>query len=291
MKFVISTAMSEPSHYLPLAQCAEECGFHGVAVPDSIFYSERVSAPYPYTTDGNRMWGAETPWIEPFVAIPAMAAVTRTIVFYTNVLKLAVRNPLLVAKQVGSLAVMSNNRFVLGAGLGWLPEEFEWCGTDYKTRGKRGNEALEILELVLGGGMVEYHGEHYDFEQLQMSPAPTERVPIYIGGHSKPGLRRAAKYGDGWASAMLTEKKLLGFVDELAALRKEYGRDHLPFAIQGVCMDVFDADGYTRLEENGVTDIVTLPWMLYGAGINASLDAKLDGMKRFADKVMAKMSS
>ena len=289
MKFTVSTAMSDPSHYLPLAQCAEQCGFSSVAVPDSIFYSERVSAPYPYTSDGNRMWDKDTPWIEPFVAIPAMAAVTTTIRFYTNVLKLAVRNPLLAAKQIGSIVVMSNNRFGLGAGLGWLPEEFEWCGADYATRGKRANEAIEILRLVLGGGMVEYHGAHYDFELLQMSPAPSEPVPIYIGGHSKPGLRRAAKYGDGWASAMTTSKKLIGFVDALTALRKEYGRDHLPFEIQGVCLDVYDADGYKRLEAAGVTDIVTLPWMMYGAALNADLDTKRDGMKRFADGVIAKM--
>ena len=93
-----------------------------------------------------------------------------------------------------------------------MPEEFKWCGTDFETRGKRMNECLEILRLIWGGGMVEYHGEHYDFGKIQMSPAPSKPIPIYIGGHTKPGLRRAAKYGDGWSSAMLPSKKLLSFV-------------------------------------------------------------------------------
>ena len=147
MKFSISIAMSDPAHYIPLARAAEEIGYDAVVLPDSIFYSEEVSAPYPYTQDGKRMWGAETPWIEPFVGAAAMAGATETITFYTSVLKLAVRNPVLVAKQVGSLAAISNNRFALGAGLGWLPEEFEWCGEVYETRGGRMNERAQVRRL------------------------------------------------------------------------------------------------------------------------------------------------
>ncbi len=289
MKFSVSVAMSDPADYCPIAIAAEECGFTSVAVPDSIFYSEQVSAPYPYTQDGNRMWGAETPWIEPFVAMAAMAAVTRKVRFYTNVLKVGVRNPLLIAKSLGSVAAMSGNRVGLGAGLGWLPEEFEWCGTDYETRGKRVDEALEILRLVLGGGMVEYHGEHYDFGKLQMSPAPTEPVPFYIGGHSKPGLRRAAKYGDGWCSAMCTREQIIGYIKQLNELRAGLGVDKEPFEIQAVVTDVHGVDGYRDLEEQGVTDIVGLPWIFYGFGIHASREKKIEGMKRFAEDIIQKM--
>ena len=110
MKFSISIAMSEANHYVPLAQAAERIGYHAIVLPDSIFFSEEVSAPYPYTTDGKRMWGAETPWIDPFVGTAAMAGATESIFFYTSVVKLAVRNPVLVAKQVGSLTVSSRRR-------------------------------------------------------------------------------------------------------------------------------------------------------------------------------------
>ena len=287
MKFSISIAMSEPEHYVPLAQAAERVGYDAIVLPDSIFYSEEVSAPYPYTQDGKRMWGAETPWIEPFVGAAAMAGATKSIHFYTSVVKLAVRNPVLVAKQVGSLAAISNNRFGFGAGLGWLPEEFKWCGETYETRGGRMNEALEILRLILGGGMVEYHGKHYDFGKIQMSPAPTKPVPIYVGGHSLPGLRRAAKYADGWSSAMLPSKKIIEIVGKLNALRDEYGTSDRPFEIQAVVTDAVTPEAFQKLEDAGVTDIICVPWIFYGVPMaGGDLQKKIDGLEKFYETVV-----
>jgi len=288
LKFTVAVAMSEPSEYLDLARAADEHGYHAVAVPDAVFYPERVDVPYPYTRDGQRFWDASTPWLDPFVAIPAMAAVTRHVRFCSNVLKLAIRNPLLVAKMVGSAAVLSNNRVVLGVGLGWIPQEFAWCGTEYATRGERANEAIEILRLVLAGGMVEYHGKHYGFERLQMSPAPSAPVPIYVGGHSEPALLRAARHGDGWSSAMAKEREIVAFIARLATLRRELGREQLPFEIQVACTDVFDLEGYQRLARHGVSDVLVQPWLFYGSGMRASLQEKREGLQRFADDVLAK---
>ncbi|MEZ4287825.1 MAG: TIGR03619 family F420-dependent LLM class oxidoreductase [Polyangiales bacterium] len=290
MKFSISLAMAPADQYIPVAQAAEEAGFYAIVLPDSIFYSEQVSKPYPYTQDGNRMWGPETPWLEPLTAVPAMAAVTKTLFFYTSVVKLPVRHPVLVAKQVATIAALSNNRFGFGCGLGWLPEEFEWCGQDFESRGKRMDESLEILRKIWGGGMVDYQGEYYQFGKIQMSPPPTKPVPIYIGGHTTPGLKRAAKYGDGWSSAMLPSKKFIELVKQIEAYRKEYGRDHLPFEYQAVVTDVFGVDGYKRLEDAGVTDIITVPWLMYGTPMQGGdLKGRVDGLKRFADTVIAKM--
>ncbi len=133
-----------------------------------------------------------------------MGAVTSTLRFYTNVMKLGSRNPVLMARQVGSVANLTNNRFGFGVGIGWAPEEFEWCGQPYAKRGKRVDEMIEVIKLLLAGGMVEFHGEFYDFDKLQMSPAPSEPVPFYVGGHTEVALKRAARVGDGWTSAMLT---------------------------------------------------------------------------------------
>jgi probable F420-dependent oxidoreductase len=285
VKFTVALAMSDPADYLPLAQAAEELGYHAVAVPDAVFYPENVDVPYPYTRDGRRFWEPDTPWLEPWVVIPAMAAVTSRLFFCSHVLKLAIRSPLLVAKTIGSAAVLSGNRVVLGAGLGWIPDEFTWCGTDYSTRGARADEALEILRLVLGGGMVEYHGKHYDFGRLQMSPAPSKPVPVYVGGHSKPALLRAARYGDGWTSAMAREKEVVGFISALSELRQELGRGAEPFEIQVACTDVFDGAGFERLGRHGVTDVLVQPWLFYGAGMLASRAEKQNGMRRFAEDV------
>jgi probable F420-dependent oxidoreductase len=289
MKFTIAVAMSDPSHYLPVAACADEHGWDAIAVPDAPFFPEKVTVPYPYVDGGERFWTAETPWLDPWVAIPAMAAVTKRLRFYTHVIKLPLRHPLLIAKTVGSAAVLSNNRVGLGVGLSWIPEEFTWCGVEFATRGPRADEAIEIIRGLLGGGMFEHHGKHYDFGRLQMSPAPSAPVPIYVGGHSEPALRRAARLGDGWCSAMSTEPETRRIIGRLRELRAEQGRADLPFEIQVSSIDTFDVDGYRRLEDAGVTDLITQPWLFYGGGLSASIEEKRDGIKRFADDVFPRM--
>ncbi|GAB3912954.1 TIGR03619 family F420-dependent LLM class oxidoreductase [Kibdelosporangium lantanae] len=289
MKFTVAVALSPLDQLTELARTAEECGYSAIALPDSIFYSEKVSEDYPYTPDGTRFWTEETPWVDPLVAAAAMGAVTNEIRFYTQVLKLGPRNPLLLARQVGSVANLTGNRFGLGVGIGWTPEEFEWCGAPFANRGARTDEAIDVLKLVLGGGMVEYHGKHFDFDRLRMSPAPTEPVPIYVGGHTERGLRRAARVGDGWTSAMIKFDDLKTVIDRLAMLRAEYGRADVPFEIQAVCIDRFGLDGYRQQADIGVTDVLVAPWVFYGVGMDGPLEAKKDGMKRFADEILGAM--
>ncbi len=289
MKFTVSVAMSPLEQITELARTAENCGFDAVALPDSLFYSEKVAADYPYTSDGNRMWDADTPWSDPLVAAAAMGATTERIRFYTSVLKLGPRNPVLLARQLASVAVLTGNRFGLGIGLGWTPEEFEWCGAPFARRGARVDEAIDVLRLILGGGMVEHHGEFFDFDRLQMSPAPSERVPIYIGGHSQPALRRAARRGDGWASAMMPFDELRTTIAELHRLRGEFGTDSGEFEIQAVCIDRFGLDGYRQQADIGVTDAITVPWLFDGHGFDADLAVKKDSIRRFADEVVGKV--
>jgi probable F420-dependent oxidoreductase len=288
MKFTISVALNPLDQLGALAQTAEANGFTSVALPDSLFYSETVSADYPYTPDGSRFWDAETPWVDPLIAVAAMGAVTRTIRFYTSVLKLGSRNPVLLARQVGSVANLTGDRFGLGLGVGWSPEEFEWCGAPYANRGKRVDEAIDVLRLILGGGMVEYHGQFFDFDRLQMSPAPAQPVPFYVGGHTDVALRRAARVGDGWASAMMKYSDLKETINRLHELRREYGRDDQPFEIQAVCIDRFGLDGYRQLAEIGVTDVIAMPWLFEGVGFEAPLEPKKDAIKKFADDIVSR---
>lgn len=287
MKFTLSVALSPPDQLAELAASAEENGFSSVALPDSLFYSEEVSASYPYTPDGSRFWGAETPWVDPLIAATSMAAATSTIRFYTSVLKLGSRHPVVLARQLGSVAALTGDRFGLGLGVGWLPEEFEWCGVPYAGRGKRADEAIEVLRRILDGGMVSYSGEHFEFGQLQMSPAPGQRMPFYIGGHSKPALRRAARYGDGWSSAMMRFDDLRSTIEQLRELLAENDRAGDPFEFQAVCLDRFGADGYRQQAEIGVTDAVTMPWVFDGLPFDADIESKKDSIKKFADEVIA----
>ncbi len=283
MKYTVSVAMSPIEQLIELAKTAEEVGFDSIALPDSIFYMEKQSADYPYTADGSRMWNEDTPWADPLIVAGAMGAVTSTLRFYTNVMKLGSRNPLLLARQVGSVANLTNNRFGFGVGIGWAPEEFEWCGVPYAKRGKRVDEMIEVIKLVLAGGMVEFHGDFYDFDKLQMSPSPSKPVPFYVGGHTDVALRRAARIGDGWTSAMLTCDQLAEIIGKLKALLDENGRADDPFEYQAVCIDKFDVDGHRELVAAGVTDNIVIPWIMDGHGFDAPIEKKKDSLKRYAD--------
>ena len=184
------------------------------------------------------------------------------------------------------MANLTNNRFGFGVGIGWAPEEFEWCGQPYAKRGARIDEMIEVIKLVLDGGMVDFHGEFYDFDKLQMSPAPSKPVPFYVGGHTEVALKRAARVGDGWTSAMMTCAQLAETIGKLNALRAQYGRGDVPFEFQAVCIDKFGVDGQRELAEAGVTDNIVIPWMYPDSGalgFDAPLEKKKDSLKWFAD--------
>jgi len=289
MQFTVALPMIEPSHYLPLARTAEASGYDSVAIPESVFYPEEVSAGYPYSPDGSRFWPAETPFLDPFVAMGAITAVTDRLRVYTNVLKLAIRDPLLVAKAVSSAAALSDGRIGLGVGLSWIPEEFEWLGQSMKTRGVRTDEAIDIIRLVCTGEFVEFHGTHYEFGRLMVRPVPAEPVPIYVGGLSEPGLRRAARRGDGWISVLNSTAELAEVIPKLTALREGFGRGDAPFEIKAICSDVFDYDGFRRLEELGVTDAMVCPWYFHPGDITA-LEHQRTGVERFAEDVVARFT-
>lgn len=283
MKYTMAVAMTPLIELTELARTAEDAGFTSIALPDSLFYMETAAADYPYTRDGSRMWNQDTPWVDPLIAAAAMGAVTSRIEFYTQVLKLGSRNPVLLARQVGSVAALTGDRFGFGVGIGWAPEEFEWCGQQYSKRGARVDEMIEVLKLILGGGMVEHHGTFFDFDKLQMSPAPAKPVPFYVGGHTEVALKRAARVGDGWTSAMIEFDDLVSIIGRLRTLLKEYGRADEPFEIQAVSIDRFGPNGYAELEEAGVTDIITVPWVFDGIGFDGPLEAKKDSIRKFAD--------
>ena len=132
----------------------------------------------------------------------AMAVVTQRIRFIPTVLRLAIRQPLLEAKSLCSVAEVSNGRVALGVGLAWMPEEFKWLNVDMKTRGKRQDEAIQALRLLMQGGFQEFHGQHIDFDRVIMAPTPKKKIPIYVGGATAPAMQRAARLGDGWLSVI-----------------------------------------------------------------------------------------
>ena len=289
MKFSLTTTFCPLEEYIPLAITAEECGWSSVNIGDGLFFFEETSVDYPYSDDGSRYWTGDTPFPDPFAVIPAMAMVTRKLRFFINVLKLPVRNPMLVAKTAGTVAALTQDRLTLGVGLSPWPEDYTICGQEWGMRGPRCAEMIKILRKALKGEMFDHHGTYYDIQRLQISPVPSKPVPIVIGGTATTVLKRAARIADGFSSPNTTADKIGEFIREINGYRKEYGTDKKPFEMISVAIDTFDLDGHRRLRELGVTEACVVPWFFYGGDFSSTLEFKQDSVKRFTEKVTSKM--
>lgn len=284
--FSLSVAMCPPERLLPLARLAERSGWDSITVPDSVFFPEQVTGDYPFTPDGKRFWSAETPFVDPLVSVPAMASVTERIRFVTSVMKTTLREPLLVAKSVGSIAAMFPGRFDLGLGLSWIPEEFAWLGQDKRTRGRRLDEQIDILRLAFAGGWFEFHGDHYDFGRLRMEPAPTEPVPILVGGHSDAALQRAVTRGDGWLGAQLDRDALIEVLGRLDRALEDADRDRSGFQVGATPLVAARPEPFLELADAGLTTVMTMPWY-FRPGDPDDPDHQDESIEWFAEHVIA----
>ncbi|GAA3514693.1 TIGR03619 family F420-dependent LLM class oxidoreductase [Aeromicrobium panaciterrae] len=288
MRFSISTAFLPVGELLAIARVADECGYDALTIPDHVVNLETLATPYPYTPDGARRWDHTADWPDPWVLAGAMAAVTTRIHFYTSVYVAALRSPYQVAKAVGTAAALSGNRVALGVGVGWCREEFELMGQDFGTRGKRTDEALDLLAELWSPGWTSFDGTFYPTPRLVMEPTPTARIPIYVGGLSEVGMRRAARH-DGWVGDLYTTEEAGRHARRLAEIRDELGRDG-EFRIITALTDAILPEQFAAAEEAGVTDVWTMPWAYYH-GLDRSLEHKIDGMRRFADDVLTPLAT
>ncbi|MCZ4344162.1 TIGR03619 family F420-dependent LLM class oxidoreductase [Sphingomonadaceae bacterium G21617-S1] len=292
MRFTLTTGLGDFQDWATLAQTAETTGFHAFSIPDSTFYPKRSDSAYPYNDTGKiRGYIEATPFIEPMIAFSWMAAVTRKLRFYPNVMKVPVRSPIILAKLISSLAVMSDNRFILGAGIGPWEEDFTYNGLNWSKRGKLLDECIEIIRGLMTGDYFEFHSENYDFGPIKLNPVPTQPVPIIIGGHAPPALRRAARIGDGWVSVNGDITTLKPMIDEINRYRAEYGTIDKPYEIHIGNFD-FERSGppptlddYRRLEEIGATDYCVVPLV----DPTLDLQQKIDIVNRFGDEVISKL--
>lgn len=289
MRFSYAESMCDPSQYLPLAIEAERAGFHSFTIPDSVCYPESSDSKYPYTPDGNREFLQGKPFIDPFCLIAALGAVTERLRFTTFVVKLPIRQPVLVAKQASSIAVLTGNRFGFGVGLSPWPDDFAVTGTDWPSRGARLDEMIEIVRGLTdpSGRFFAYQGKHYEIPSIQLRPVPTQAIPILIGGHAEPALRRAARLGDGWMHAGGDAGDLDRYLARIAELRREYGRDREPFEVHAIAIEGYSLDGIRRLEDKGVTDVIVGFRNAYETD-TMPLRQKIDALRGYADRIIAK---
>ncbi|MCD0451584.1 TIGR03619 family F420-dependent LLM class oxidoreductase [Actinocorallia sp. API 0066] len=289
MRFTYAEAMTDPSYYLPLARAAEAAGYHSITVPDSVLYPEVSDSTYPYTGDGDRTFLEDKAFIETFVLTAAMGAVTSTLRFTPFVLKLPIRPPVLVAKQAGSVAALTGNRLTLGVGLSPWPEDFAALGVPWARRGRRMDECIDIVRGLTSGEYFAYKGEFYDVASMKMTPAPTEPIPILVGGHSEAALRRAVVRGDGWMHAGGDGAELDALLGRLQRIRAEEGKADAPFQIHVISFDAYSVDGVKRLEDKGVTDVIVGFRVPYIKGPDTEpLETKIRNLEAFAENVIAR---
>ena len=292
MRFSYAESMIDPSFYVPLAQAAEAAGYDSMVIPDSICYPQHATSTYPYSPDGTREFLDGKPFLEPFSLIPALGAVTTRLRFVTFVLKLPVRNPVLVAKQVTSTAVLTGNRLLLGVGTSPWREDYDILGVPWERRGRRMDESIDIIRGLATGGYFRYDGAVLTIPPVKLAPVPTQPIPILLGGHSEAMLRRAARAGDGWMHGGGDPADLPGLLARLAELRCDAGTEDRPFQVYVISMDAFSVDGVRRLEEQGVTDVIVgFRWPYTTEADRQPLADKIGALNTFADKIIAKVRS
>lgn len=284
MRFTYAEAMTRAEYYAPLAQAAEQAGFTSMTVADSLIYPKESDSTYPYTDTGDREFLEDKEFIETMTLCTWLAAKTTTLRFTPFVLKLPVRPPVLVAKQAASVAYLSGNRLGLGIGLSPWPEDFAAMGVPWEKRGKRMDECMDILRGLTSGEFFSYDGEFYSLQSMKQTPAPTERIPLLVGGHADAALRRAVLKGDGWMHAGGDGEELDRLLARLAEIRQAEGDTRDDFEIHVISYDAYDPDGIKRLEDKGVTDCIVGFRVPYIKGPDTEpLQDKIDHLNRYAE--------
>lgn len=287
MKFSMNLSSEPEAHYVPLAQAAEAAGFDAITIPDSICFPKDTISKYPYKADGSNDFLDGIPFMDPFLQIARLTAVTERIHFTTAVIKLAVRQPVVVAKMLTSLAVMSNNRLSIGVGLSPWEEDFQATQIPWEKRGKRMDEQIEIINGLMSGKYFSYEGELLSIPEIKLCPVPEKRVPLLLGGHSPAALKRAARLGDGWVAAGGEFSALKDMITTVNDLREEFGRTQQPFEVHATGLEAYSKDGIQQLADAGV-DLVFVGFhnIYSGKPDTRTLQQKIDTLNGYAESVM-----
>jgi probable F420-dependent oxidoreductase len=251
-------------HIARAACWAEELGFHSIWVSDHVVLPERVSSAYPYDPAGRWPYAADTPWLDPLLALGFAASVAPSVALGTSVLVAPLRHPVLLAKQVSTLDFLSGGRVILGLGAGWMKEEFDIVqpGAPFERRGACAAEMVALMRALWTGDSVDFAGDFYEVRGCRMHPRPVQaRIPVVWGGHSEAALRRVVTSGDGWHPTQLDLDRLAEGVARLRALCAEHGRDFGTVSVIARPGGVYALDqrAHARHVELGIDHVVIDP--------------------------------
>lgn len=209
------------------ARKVEEVGFHAVFAGDHFVIPNEIRSFYPYNPRGRFPVAEQPNYLECFTLLTWAAAATRRVRLGPSVMITPYRNPVGIAKTVATLDVLSGGRVILGAGVGWMAEEFDILGVPFRERGRRTDEYLEICKVLWTQDNPRFQGRFYRFAGLKFGPKPLQKPhpPIWVGGHSTPALTRVVRLGQGWHAAGLRPDEVAGLMAELRRIAEEHGRD------------------------------------------------------------------
>ena len=290
---------------LSLAREGERLGLHSAMIADHVVFPVESNSAYPYTVDRKHPSGGDA--LEAFSILGVVAGATEKLRLVTSVLVLPYRNPVLTAQMVASLDVLSGGRVTLGVGVGWLREEFEALDSpDFDRRGAVTDEWITIFKQLWTQSPASFKGEFYSYEDIRCEPFPVQKPhpPIWVGGHSRPALRRTARHGDGWhpvgaiAASPLPPQEMRMHMDTLKRMTEAEGRDFSAITVSYKAplydTGIPDRDG-TRRSFSGSPDEVAGDIRSFAAiGVRElifdfrgqSIAETIERLQRFAAEVM-----
>ena len=276
----VNIGVADPEMIIGLAQLAEGLGYESVWTNEHVMVPVDYDSKYPYNKSGNMGAPPEVPFIDPLIALTAMATHTKKLRLGTGVNILSQTNPLTLAKQAASLDNISKGRLILGLGIGWLREEFVAMGVPYEKRGARFDDYVQAMRKVWSGDVVEHQSEFLNWTNFKSYPLPVQKpLPVIIGGDKGKILQRIAKYGDGWFVPPRPPEEFTGMLDDLKKICDDIGRDYNEIEITMMWPGKGGKESLAALEAMGVHRAV-VPMTALGF-------PPTEGMEKLAKEVIA----
>ena len=235
----VSGRAAGPEVLTEASQQAENLGYDSVWAAERLVNPWEMKTAYPYKDNSQWFVAPDVPFLEPLTCLAFMSAVTKKVKLGISVAVMPYRHPLYTARVATSIDTLSKGRLILGVGIGWMVEEFDALGVDFHKRGAMGNEQLQIFNTLWKSEKPSFHGKHYNFDPVSVSPKPVQqpRFPVWTGGESDAAQKRAAKYADAWFSYFvnISAQDMAAKFANVKKLAGEVGRDPSLAPIQLCC--------------------------------------------------------
>lgn len=281
MKFALhfgNISFPKPDDAKHAAILAEKVGFESIIAVEHVVIPTHYETVYPYGPTGKLPGGIDMAWPDPLAWLTFVGAVTTKLRLLTGVLVLPQRNPLVLAKHLATIDVLTGGRMELGIGVGWLKEEFNAIGIPFMRRGARVDEYVRAMRVLWEADDVSFTGEFVEFDRVSCNPKPLQgRVPIIVGGHTKPAIRRAATLGDGFFPATgAADVNLASVIAQMRDMAADAERDAAAIQVTSGCPDALPGSGKDPLAAIAQraaigVDRIAVPIAAFGEDLDAML--------------------